>query len=378
MQDHPPSIITRSAILPPWGWTRRQLIARSSLWFSVFPRTFKPELIDLCRMLARSRAPYETVSKVSFGNRWPLSESAPLRRATSDRAPRPAAESYTSRGSARRMRISVDEVLRWAYLLVGMQLGVPLSPSTLLLDISSHNSLRAWPHPCRSPAQPETAFHTDSGPDALVPDLVGTLCLQPAVQGGEYQVSSALRAREVMWNRCRHLLEELYVPWLRAGGAGEPNARRTQLRRPVFAHRRGMVGLHFDYARPGIEAGHRRAEQPLRPVQQLALDYLDEALQRSGRLRSIPDETRRHDVREQPPGGPQPPPVRRRPGRRPGAGWCACGCRAPSSRPPCRSADRLRRSSREPSREPARSGSSCPGPALPCPVETALGRNAYG
>jgi hypothetical protein len=277
MRDHSPSIVTRSATLPPWGWTRRQLIARSSLWFSVFPRTFKPELIDLCRMLARSRAPYETVSRISFGNRWPLSELHLYGEQLLTELQAGSGIVYISGLCSAEADLG-DEVLRWAYLLVGMQLGVPLSSSTLLLDIGSNNTC-ARARLLASPAQPETAFHTDSGPDALVPDLVGTLCLQPAQHGGEYQVSSALRAREVMWNRCRHLLEELYEPWLRAGAAGEPNnARRADLRRPVFAHRRGPVSLNFDYARPGIEAGYLSAEQPLRPVQQLALDYLDEAL----------------------------------------------------------------------------------------------------
>ena len=269
-------MITRSTFLPPWGWSRRQLISRSSLWFSVFPRTFKPELIELCRSLARSRQPDETVSRISFGGRLPLSDLHLYGEQLLTELVAGSGIVYISGLCSGDTEIG-DDVLRWVYLLVGMQLGVPVSPGTLLLDISESNAC-ARQRLVPSHAQPETAFHTDSGPDALVPDLVGTLCLQPAVQGGEYQVSSALRAREVMWGRCRHLLEELHEPWLRAGGAGEPNRRASLPARPVFAYRRGLVGLHFDYARPGIEAAHQQAEQPLRPVQRLALDYLDEAL----------------------------------------------------------------------------------------------------
>jgi hypothetical protein len=270
MQDHPPTNV-RPAFMPPWGWSRRQLIARSSLWFSVFPRTCKPELFELCKSLARSRPPYESAAQV----RWSLGDLHFYGEQLLTELVAGSGIVYISGLCSADADVS-DEVLRWAYLLLGMQLGVPVSAGTLLLDIGGANACKRTT--ALGQTQPETAFHTDSDPDAVVPDLVGTLCLQPALHGGEYQVSSALRARDVMWSRCRHLLEELYQPWLRAGGAGEPNRQRTTLRRPVFAERRGLVGLHFDYARPGIEAGHRGAEQPLRPVQQLALDYLDEAL----------------------------------------------------------------------------------------------------
>ncbi len=264
----------RSAFLPPWGWSRRQLIARSSLWFSVFPRTFKPEVIELCRSLARSGRPYREVARPELVSSWPLSDLPIYGEQLLTELVAGSGIVYIS-GLCSGEVDPGDEVLRWAYLLLGMQLGVPLSAGSLLLDIGGHNTCVRRP-PGLDAASPETAFHTDSGPDGLVPDLVGTLCLQPALRGGEYQVSSALRTREVLWGRCRHLLEELYEPWIRSGDSG-PN-RLIEPRRPVFAYRQGLQGLHFDYARPGIEAGHRDACEPLRPKQQLALDYLDEAL----------------------------------------------------------------------------------------------------
>ena len=270
MHGRPPFQTVTSAALPPWGWTRRELISRSSLWFSVLPRAFKPELLELCRVLARSGQRYDTVARV----KWPLADLALYGEQLLSELVHGSGIVYVV-GLCSPEADLPDEVLRWAYLLIGLQMGVPLSSSTLLLDITTRN-------PCSSrtidvlgrSTQTETAFHTDSGLDGEVPDLVGSLCLRPARQGGEYQVSSALRARDTMWERCGHLVDELYAPLLREGeGSG-----LAPVSRPVFAQRRGAMGLRFDYARQGIEGGSMRADQPLRPAQQRALDHLDEAL----------------------------------------------------------------------------------------------------
>ena len=268
MHERPPLQTTAPAILPPWGWSRRQLIARSSLWFSVVPRTFKPELIELCRSLARSGQSYETVARL----KWPVAELALYGEQLLSELEVGSGIAYIV-GLCSPEADVPDEVLRWAYLLIGLQMGAPVTPSTLLLDITTRNTCsRAIDVLGRSP-QAETAFHTDSSAEG-VPDLVGALCLRPARQGGEYQVSSALRARDVVWERGGHLIEELYAPLIREGQA----AGRPPTSRPVFAHQSGAIGLRFDYARPGIETASIRAEQPLRPSQQRALDHLDQAL----------------------------------------------------------------------------------------------------
>jgi hypothetical protein len=266
MHGPPPFQSSVPSILPPWGWSRRELISRSSIWFSVFPRSFKPELLDLCRTLARSGQRYQTVARV----KWPVSDLHLYGEQLRTELLAGSGIVYVVGLCSPEVELP-DEVLRWAYLLLGMHLGVPVSDSTLLLDITPRNTCsRPMDVLGRSP-QAETAFHTDSSPEG-VPDLVGTLCLRPARQGGEYQLSSALRARDLMWERCGHLLDELYAPLIRESTGPAPEGR------PVFAHQRGAIGLRFDYARPGIETGYRRAEQPLRPSQQLALDNLDQAL----------------------------------------------------------------------------------------------------
>jgi hypothetical protein len=259
-----------STIAPPWSWTRRQLISRSSLWFTVLPRTFKPELLDLSRVLARSGQSYESVARM----KWPVTELQLFGEHLQTELVGGSGLVYVAGLCSPEMDVP-DEVLRWAYLLLGLQLGVPVSPSTLLLDITSQNTCSRPMDILGRSTQSETAFHTDSGPDGGVPDLVGTLCLRPARQGGEYQVSSALRARDALWERCRNLLEELYLPQIRESEAGVgPNYNI----RPVFSNQRGLLGMRFDYARSGIELGHRLAEQPLRPRQQRAFDLLDQAL----------------------------------------------------------------------------------------------------
>ena len=125
------------------------------------------------------------------------------------------------------------------------------------------------PRRCSTPTAPTKAD---------LPDLVGTLCLRPALQGGESEVSSAVRAREVLRDRCHHLLEELYTPFCRDGAADLGVPAGPGRERPIFSHRMSATGLSFDYARREIENSYRRADRSLGPKQQLALDYLDEAL----------------------------------------------------------------------------------------------------
>jgi hypothetical protein len=270
MFSRPPIQSTAATILPPWGWSRQQLISRSSLWFSVLPRSFKPELIDLCRSLARSGQRYDSV----VGMRWPVTDLQLY-------GEQLLAELVGGSGVVYVVGLCTpeadlpDDVLRWAYLILGLQLGVPVSSSTLLLDITTRNTCSRNIDVLGRDVQSETAFHTDSDHHG-VPDIVGALCLRPARNGGEYQVSSALRARDQLWERCRPLLDELYAPLIRSDE--ERQLASAPGGRPVFAHQRGLIGLRFDYARPCIETGYQRAAQTMRPSQRLALDHLDQVL----------------------------------------------------------------------------------------------------
>ncbi len=269
MLGRPPFQASVPSILPPWGWSRRELISRSSLWFSVLPRTFKPELLDLCRSLARSGQRYETVARL----KWPPSDLNLFGEQLLGELVGGSGIVYVVGLCSPEVDLP-DEVLRWAYLLIGLQLGAPVSSSTLLLDITPRDTCSRPMDVLGRCPQAETAFHTDSNAGGEVPDLVGTLCLRPARQGGEYQLSSALRARDLLWDRYGHLIDELYAPWIRESD-GTLYDRSS---RPVFAHQDGAIGLRFDYARAGIETGYRQAELALRPAQQLALDRLDQAL----------------------------------------------------------------------------------------------------
>jgi hypothetical protein len=260
---------------PTGHWSRLDLMDRAYCWFRVVPAALKPELLDMSRSLARAGHAHETFTPLAAG-----ALSARLT-AFGDQLMR---ELFLGSGIVYLVGLDSredpldDQQLRWAYLLVGLQLGLPMAAPTRLLDISKRN---ACARPGRTPdasGHPETSFHTDGAPAQPTPDLVGTLCLWPARSGGEYQVASALRAREVMRRRYRPLLDELHEPFIRVGTAGGAAPARGDMVQPVFNFESGGSGISLAYHRQQIEAGHRLADIPLRPTQRQALDRLDDTL----------------------------------------------------------------------------------------------------
>jgi hypothetical protein len=242
-------------------WSRRDLINRSYSWFRSFPRILRSDLMEAAEALAGMGQPLDAWTGLRM---WPgLSAfGQAFRQELVGRSGVVYLTGLASPGSS----IS-DDVLRWAYLLIGLQVGIPIGERGSLVEISGrcHGAASR----AASEASPETCFHTDSA-GGEIPDLVGTLCLRPADTGGECQVASATAAHELLKSRCRDLLGELYEPFLRCDAAGTRSAH------PIFATD-GRT-LRFNYMRHQIETAHHQAGTPLTPRQQLGLDHLDQAL----------------------------------------------------------------------------------------------------
>jgi TfdA family taurine catabolism dioxygenase TauD len=243
-------------------WSRRDLINRSYSWFRSFPRLLRSDLMEAAEALAAMAQPLHAWAGLRM---WPgLSAfGQAFRQELVGRSGVVYLTGLVTPGAA----IS-DEVLRWAYLLIGLQVGVPIGERGSLVEISGR--CHAGADSVHREDGPETSFHTDSaGQD--VPDVVGMLCLAPARAGGECQVASAIAAHELLKGRCRDLLGELYEPLLRP----DP-ARGRVVPRPIFATD-GRT-LLFNYMRHQIETAHDQARLPLTVRQLTALDCLDEAL----------------------------------------------------------------------------------------------------
>jgi hypothetical protein len=245
-------------------WTRRDLINRSYSWFRTFPRGLRPDLLDAAAERAAAGTPLDSWAgvTVSPGLRAFARE---LRHELMERSGVVYLTGLPPAGAK-----LADDALRWCYLLIGTEIGVPMGPHGSLMDLGGPCGPAARP---RGDAVPETSFHTDSAA-AEVPDVVGMLCLQPPRSGGEHQIASAALAHELLKARCRELLHELYEPFMRADA--EP--RQPDEARPVFATSDQGRTLVFNYMRHRIEAAHEKTGVPLTPRQVSGFNRLDEAL----------------------------------------------------------------------------------------------------
>jgi hypothetical protein len=239
-------------------WSRRDLINRSYSWFRLLPRAARGDLLAAAGILAEGGRSFDrwrglpvpaALSVLGLSLRAELVEGSGVVYLTGLLPP--------SGGLS-------DDVLRWAYLLLGAEVGRPIGARGSLVEISGR--CHGPPERLVSDASPETSFHTDSDRGAI-PDLVGVLCLAPAVTGGQCQIASATLAHELLKARCRDLLTELYEPFRRDDGD----------RGAAIFESDGRL-LRFHYHRHRIETTHARVGAPLSHRQVLALDRLDEAL----------------------------------------------------------------------------------------------------
>jgi alpha-ketoglutarate-dependent taurine dioxygenase len=168
------------------------------------------------------------------------------------------------------------------YWLVGQGLGRPLAQNvegTLLYDVRDTGQDVAYGARF-SVTNAESSFHTDNSFGDTVLDYVGLLCLNTARSGGLSQVVSGVAALAELRATRPELLELLCRPFHVDRRGGTRPGEAPTVRVPVIEPR--PDGPVFRYLRYWIEAGHRRAGEPLTAEQVLALDALDVVLSRPG------------------------------------------------------------------------------------------------
>lgn len=177
-----------------------------------------------------------------------------------------------------------ESTLRSLYLVLGTLMGRPLDTYGTLYEVKDRGSDHRQKRIPVSQTSASTSLHTDSSSVDVQPDLVGLLCLQPAPEGGESRITSALTAHERLRESCPELLEQLYADFVRdvvTPGTQPTIEQRLRNRFPIF-YNDFARGLNFRYMRFWIETGHARAGAPLDDIQIAALDALEDALEAPG------------------------------------------------------------------------------------------------
>jgi Ca2+-binding EF-hand superfamily protein/2-polyprenyl-3-methyl-5-hydroxy-6-metoxy-1,4-benzoquinol methylase len=192
------------------------------------------------------------------------------------------------------------EKAKMLYFLLSLEIGDVLERRGRLFDVMDKGLDIRKENVLFSLSNNESSFHTDSTDRDYNPDIVGLLCLQPAMEGGELQVVNGLN---IYYNLKQKLhpaiMSELERPVIRdliESGVGLDtsnlwetlryhrsfNVQRRRLRNnafPIFGRDKITGQFSFRYMRYWVESGHRRAAVPLSPMLQLAMDTLDHTMQ---------------------------------------------------------------------------------------------------
>ena len=187
-----------------------------------------------------------------------------------------AAELIDGRGFLRISGLPVErggvDDASWMYWGIGLHLGIPLPQNVKghqQGDVKDQgkraddptargNELGGVPQP----------FHSDGS------DLVGLLCLDPGVSGGESLVSNAVRAHNLLVESDPELAAVLYegLPYDFRGEEADGSTPFYHV--PAFSEHGGR--LFVRYIRPYIEASQRHADAPrLTEQQRAAMDAFD-------------------------------------------------------------------------------------------------------
>jgi hypothetical protein len=226
------------------------------------------QLIELDEALAHARSRTDEVLDVTADD-FPLPTLAPLLHDF-------ARELVDGRGFGRIGTLDIDrlgpEDASWIYWGIGMHLGEPWPQNAkghLLGDVTDQGKAPDDPtargneiggHPL--------GFHSDGS------DLVGLLCIDGGVSGGESLVANALYAHNELVRTAPHHAATLYKP-LPYDYRGEQREGATPFYFvPTFTRHRDR--LFIRYIRPFIEASQRHESAPrLTDAQRGAMDAYD-------------------------------------------------------------------------------------------------------
>ncbi len=229
------------------------------------------DLAELDAALAHARSVTDEILDVTAAD-FPLPTLAP-------RLDLLTHELIDGRGFARIAALDIDrlgaEDASWIYWGIGAHIGEPWPQNArghLLGDVTDQG---------KSLDDPTTRgyeigghrldFHSDGS------DLVGLLCIDAGVSGGESLVSNAIGAYNRLVRTRPDLAAALYEPLPYDFRGEEREGGRPYYSIPVFTEHRGR--LFIRYIRPFIEASQRHEQAPrLTDVQIEAMDAYDELI----------------------------------------------------------------------------------------------------
>jgi hypothetical protein len=170
-----------------------------------------------------------------------------------------------------------DEELRLLYAMISRSLGYLNNRYTYFFDVQDRGldyTKEAIPV---SKTKAETGYHTDSTAKHYFPDIVGLLCLQPAMEGGESLLTNAANLYKHLCSEFPHLENVLQLPLYRdvitPGTIQDLDAIRAN-DIPLFqldAH----GGIVFRYMRYWIESALSKLQEPAPMHLMEALNAID-------------------------------------------------------------------------------------------------------
>jgi hypothetical protein len=170
-----------------------------------------------------------------------------------------------------------DEELRLLYAMVSRSLGCLNNNYSYFFDVMDRGldyTKEAIPI---SKTKAETGYHTDSTAKHYFPDIVGLLCLQPALSGGESLLTNASNLYNFLIQTYPHLNELLHTPLCRdvitPGTIQNLEAIRAN-DIPLF-HQDSGGGLIFRYMRYWIESALEKLQEPAPQGLQELLNIID-------------------------------------------------------------------------------------------------------
>jgi hypothetical protein len=226
---------------------------------------------ELDRALAHARSVTDEVLDVNADD-FPLPTLGPILRDLAD-------ELVDGRGFGRIAALDVarlgPEDASWIYWGIGRHLGEPWPQNAkghLLGDVKDQG---------KSPDDPTArgneigghglGFHSDGS------DLVGLLCLDPGVSGGESLVTNAVLSHNELIRRAPELAATLYQPLPYDFRGEQRDGAQPFYFIPAFTRHRGR--LFVRYIRPFIEASQRHDDAArLSALQREAMDAYDELI----------------------------------------------------------------------------------------------------
>lgn len=180
-----------------------------------------------------------------------------------------------------------DESLRWLWFGIGCHLGTPLPQDyrgILVRDITDEHQDTDAVHghtltardgslfqssKARTASNGPLRFHTDRA------DVVGLLCIRPAMTGGVSRIASSVAVHNAIVTQRPDLARLLYGPYERSRLGEEQGGERDTYPLPIFGVRAGKFTSH--YSRTYIEAAQELPSvAPLSSPQWEALDLLAE------------------------------------------------------------------------------------------------------